>query len=39
MMVNYKIFEIGPKPDDTGVIFRVNPENGSSASDNPFAES
>ena len=27
----------GPKPDDTGVIFRVNPENGSSASDNPFA--
>ena len=29
----------GPKPDDTGVIFRVNPENGSSASDNPFASS
>ena len=28
----------GPKPDDTGVIFRVNPENGSSAPDNPFAE-
>jgi len=27
----------GPKPDDTGVIFRVNPENGSSAPDNPFA--
>jgi len=23
-------------PDDTGVIFRVNPENGSSAPDNPF---
>jgi aldose sugar dehydrogenase len=27
----------GPKPDDTGVIFRVNPENGSPAPDNPFA--
>jgi aldose sugar dehydrogenase len=27
----------GPQPDDTGVIFRVNPENGSSAPDNPFA--
>ena len=27
----------GPTPDDTGVIFRVNPENGSSAPDNPFA--
>ena len=27
----------GPKPDDTGVIFRINPENGSSAPDNPFA--
>ena len=27
----------GPKPDDTGVIFRVNLENGSSAPDNPFA--
>ena len=27
----------GPKPDDTGVMFRVNPENGSSAPDNPFA--
>ncbi|HEX7141616.1 MAG TPA: PQQ-dependent sugar dehydrogenase [Nitrososphaeraceae archaeon] len=29
----------GPQPDDTGVIFRVNPENGSQASDNPFANS
>ena len=28
----------GPKPDDTGVIFRVNPENGSPAPDNPFAD-
>ena len=27
----------GPKPDDTGVIFRINRENGSSAPDNPFA--
>jgi aldose sugar dehydrogenase len=27
----------GPQPDDTGVIFRVNPENGSPAPDNPFA--
>ncbi len=26
----------GQDPDDTGVIFRVNPENGSSAPDNPF---
>ena len=26
----------GPDPDDTGVIFRVNPENGSPAPDNPF---
>ena len=26
----------GPGPDDTGVIFRVNPENGSPAPDNPF---
>src|SRR5687768_8881971 len=26
----------GPDPDDTGVIFRVNPEDGSSAPDNPF---
>jgi aldose sugar dehydrogenase len=26
----------GPNPDDTGVIFRVNPENGSPAPDNPF---
>jgi len=26
----------GPGPDDTGVIFRVNPEDGSPAPDNPF---
>ena len=26
----------GPDPDDTGVIFRVNPEDGSPAPDNPF---
>ena len=26
----------GPDPDDTGVIFRVNPEDGSPAHDNPF---
>ncbi len=26
----------GPDPDDTGVIFRVNPEDGSPALDNPF---
>ena len=26
----------GPNPDDTGVIFRVNPEDGSPAPDNPF---
>ncbi len=28
----------GPEPDDTGVIFRVNPENGSAAPGNPFAD-
>jgi len=28
----------GPQPDDTGVIFRINPENGSPAPDNPFAD-
>ena len=27
----------GPDPDDTGVIFRVSPLNGSPAKDNPFA--
>jgi aldose sugar dehydrogenase len=27
----------GPDPDDTGVILRVNPEDGSPAPDNPFA--
>jgi glucose/arabinose dehydrogenase len=26
----------GPEPDDTGVILRVNPEDGSPAPDNPF---
>jgi glucose/arabinose dehydrogenase len=26
----------GPAPDDSGVIFRVNPQDGSAASDNPF---
>jgi glucose/arabinose dehydrogenase len=26
----------GPAPDDTGVIFRVNPDDGSAASGNPF---
>ena len=29
----------GPQPDDTGVIFRVDPEDGSPAPDNPFASS
>ena len=29
----------GPEPDDTGVILRVNPEDGSPAPDNPFASS
>jgi glucose/arabinose dehydrogenase len=32
-------FPDGPAPDDTGVIFRVNPEDGSAAPDNPFANS
>jgi glucose/arabinose dehydrogenase len=32
-------FANGPSPDDTGVIFRVNPEDGSAASGNPFANS
>jgi glucose/arabinose dehydrogenase len=27
----------GPDPDDTGVIFRVNPADGSAAKNNPFA--
>jgi glucose/arabinose dehydrogenase len=26
----------GPDPDDTGVIFRINPDDGSPAPDNPF---
>jgi glucose/arabinose dehydrogenase len=29
-------FVNGPQPDDTGVILRVNPEDGSPAPDNPF---
>ena len=29
-------FVDGPEPDDTGVILRVNPEDGSPAPDNPF---
>jgi glucose/arabinose dehydrogenase len=29
----------GPDPDDTGVILRVNPEDGSPAPDNPFINS
>ncbi len=29
----------GPPPNDTGVIFRVSPEDGSPAPDNPFANS
>jgi len=33
MMVKYKNID-EPKPDDNGVIFRVNQENSSSASDN-----
>jgi aldose sugar dehydrogenase len=32
-------FPDGPAPDDTGVIFRVNPEDGSAAPDNPFVNS
>jgi glucose/arabinose dehydrogenase len=32
-------FPDGPPPDDTGVIFRVNPEDGSAAPGNPFANS
>jgi glucose/arabinose dehydrogenase len=28
--------QAGPAPDDSGVIFRVNPQDGSAASDNPF---
>ena len=28
----------GPDPDDSGVILRVNPEDGSPAPDNPFAD-
>jgi aldose sugar dehydrogenase len=29
----------GPEPDDTGVIFKVNPNDGSAAPNNPFANS
>lgn len=32
-------FPDGPPPDDTGTIFRINPEDGSAAPDNPFANS
>ena len=32
-------FPDGPPPDDTGSIFRINPEDGSAAPDNPFANS
>ena len=32
-------FPDGPPPDDTGVIFRVNTEDGSAAPDNPFVSS
>jgi Glucose / Sorbosone dehydrogenase len=32
-------FPDGTSPDDTGVIFRVNPEDGSAAPDNPFVNS
>src|SRR5918993_375147 len=32
-------FPDGPPPDDTGVIFRVNSEDGSAAPDNPFVNS
>ena len=28
----------GPDPDDTGVIFRVNPDNGTPAPNNPFSK-
>ena len=28
----------GPPPDDSGVIFRINPEDGSAAPDNPFQD-
>ena len=32
-------FPDGPPPDDTGSIFRINPEDGSAAPDNPFTGS
>jgi glucose/arabinose dehydrogenase len=32
-------FPDGPPPDDTGGIFRINPEDGSAAAGNPFANS
>ena len=32
-------FKDGPPPDDTSVIFRINPENGSAAKGNPFLSS
>ena len=30
--------ENGPPPDDSGVIFRIDPEDGSAAPDNPFQD-
>jgi len=30
-------FQNGPAPDDTGVIFRISPTDGSAASNNPFS--
>jgi glucose/arabinose dehydrogenase len=32
-------FQSGPPPDDTGVILRVNPNDGSASMDNPFVSS
>ena len=32
-------FKNGPDPDDTGVLFRVNPNDGQPAKNNPFASS
>jgi aldose sugar dehydrogenase len=32
-------FADGPPPDDTGSIFRINPEDGAAAPDNPFTNS
>jgi glucose/arabinose dehydrogenase len=35
---NLQNIKDGPDPDDTGVIFRVNPDNGSPAPNNPFSK-